>query len=275
MRKCIWWVRDCGCGHTHLILFSPNKGVHVHCDRISACECECVCAKKNTLNGDETDTNAGSQICTKRARVKKNTRTEQSAERRKCASTNLKKERKLLAMIEPTHRMFTITCALRRANTHSFSWLCVDSSAFLFRRFFALTLFFLSLLSLLLVCYSIAAFHPPAQFLAVSLWALLQQFYSLRWFVRNLSPMSAIKKKKKKISAKRALEKWNKENDSQNQCLANESEKLYSKRTSIEPFYVHGLRKETANALFCWFVVFIFCSRFVFFFSLWSCYFVF
>lgn len=32
------------------------------------------CKKKDTLNGDETDTNAGSQICTKRAKVNNNSK---------------------------------------------------------------------------------------------------------------------------------------------------------------------------------------------------------
>lgn len=90
----------------------------------------------------------------------------------------LKKELKLLAMIEPTHRMCNYLCIAgrKRKTTRTYSFSCsVDSSAFLLR---------LHAFVVAVCCY-------------VALLVILfsQQFYSLRWFVCNLSPMSARKKK--------------------------------------------------------------------------------
>lgn len=111
----------------------------------------CVCVNrfiqnaKKAIHASQTETQ---HKCSSQKSKKKKHSAKKG--KKKCASRkDLKKERKLLAMIEPTHRMFTITCALQsERNTHSFSCSFVSILVSTARLFLLLLLLLLLLLKL-------------------------------------------------------------------------------------------------------------------------------
>lgn len=109
-------------------------------------------------------------------------------DRHKCRQPKLAKKK---MRIDKSKKRTKITCNDRTDAPDVYNYLCiaerehihsvVHSSAFLFRLFASSSFFLFSFYF---------ARSPPAQYSVRS-----QQFYSLRWFVCNLSPMSARKKK--------------------------------------------------------------------------------
>lgn len=159
----------------HMKQVKDDENAHAHHPQWENCIVRAR-ARAHTLN----------TICVNRfIRCKKihmHTATECNSSSRKSQETehanrekrSLKKELKLLAMIKPTHRMFTITCALRRENT--------------FIQFVVL-----------IRQHSHVAFCCAAADAICTILQLFsqQQFYSLQWFVCNLSPWWVSAKEKK------------------------------------------------------------------------------
>lgn len=94
---------SCVCVYVRIVLFEMQKKRYMHCILKDKHKCSSQKSKwirqKKTHGREEIERRIKKKICASRK--------------------DLKKEQKLLAMIEPTHRMFTITCALRReSETH-------------------------------------------------------------------------------------------------------------------------------------------------------------